>query len=70
MAGLIQPTLSKSHGSRGFSISSLPGLTQHGTLHLLLNVHVAGRVFVSRQIAKSLTGDRLVPKCRLLGSDP
>ena len=42
MAGLLQPTLSKSHGSRGFSISGLPGLTQRGTLHLLLHVHVAG----------------------------
>lgn len=32
LAGLPQPTLSKSHGSRGFSISGLPGLTsaEHG----------------------------------------
>ena len=49
-----QPTLSKSHGYRGFSISGLPGLTQRGTWHLPLNAHVAGRVLVSRQIAKAL----------------
>jgi hypothetical protein len=46
-----QPTLSKSHGYRGFSISGLPGLTQRGTRHLLLNAHVTGKVLVSRQIA-------------------
>jgi hypothetical protein len=32
-----------SHGSRGFSISGLPGLTQRGTRHFLPNAHVAGR---------------------------
>ena len=51
--GLPQPTLSKSNGSRGFSISGLPGLTQRGTRHFLLNAHVAGRVLVLRQIANA-----------------
>ena len=32
----------------------LPGLTQRGTRHFLLNEHVAGRVLVLRQIAESL----------------
>lgn len=44
----------KCHGSRGFLISGLPGLTQRGTRRFLLNAHVAGRVLVLRQIAKSL----------------
>src|SRR6266700_5494324 len=55
LAGLPQPTLYKSHGSRGFSISGLPGLTQRGTRHFLLNAHVAGRVLVLRQIANALS---------------
>ncbi len=54
MAGLPQPTLSKSHGSRGFAISGLLSLIQCGTRHFLLNAHVAGRVLVLRQIAEAL----------------
>ena len=57
MAGLPQPTLSKSHGPQGFSISGLPGLTQRGTRRFLLNAHVAGRVVVLRQIANALIGN-------------
>jgi hypothetical protein len=55
LAGLPQPTLSKSHGSRGFSISGLPGLTQRGTRDVLLNAHVAGTVLVLRPIANAHT---------------
>ena len=48
LRGLPQPTLSKSHGSKGFSICGLPGLTQRGTRHFPPNAHVAGRVLVLR----------------------
>jgi hypothetical protein len=53
-AGLPQLTLSKSHGSRGFSISDLPGLTKRGARHFLLNAHLAGRVLVLGEIANPL----------------
>ncbi len=67
--GLPQPTLSNSHGSKGFSICGLPGLTQRGTRHFPLNAHVAGRVLVlrpNRQVDHQLVlGERRATRTRL-----